>query len=178
MTEAALAPLERAQKLAGGAATVAVVGAILIAIGAVAREIVPPAAEALRSGEVTPDLAGVLNFIRPVGAFVILAVPGLILAGALLDLSKVLDEYGAGRFFTLKASAGVRKAAEAALWALAFKVLISPTVFSWITQEGRGFIWHFEPFDLGLMAFAAFVAVLGRVLEAAARIKEENEQIV
>jgi hypothetical protein len=178
MTEAAVAPLARAQKLAGGAATVAVIGAILIAIGAVAQEIVPPAVGALRSGEVTPSLTGVLNFIRAVGAFSILAVPGLLLAGALLDLSKVLDEYGAGRFFTLKASVGVRKAAEGALWALAFKIIISPTLFSWITHEGRGFLWQMEPFDLGLVGFAAFVAVLGRVLEAAARIKEENEQIV
>ena len=29
-----------------------------------------------------------------------------------------------------------------------------------------------------LIAFAAFVMVLGRVLEAAARIKEENDEIV
>jgi hypothetical protein len=35
-----------------------------------------------------------------------------------------------------------------------------------------------EPFDVGLIAFAAFVAVLGRVLEEAARIKAENDQIV
>ena len=34
MTEAALAPLQRAQQLAGGAATVAVIGAVLIALGA------------------------------------------------------------------------------------------------------------------------------------------------
>jgi hypothetical protein len=178
MTEAAVAPLARAQKLAGGAATVAVIGAILLVIGAVGREIVPPAVEVLRNGEVTPDLAGVLNFIRAVGAFVVLAVPSFILAGALLDLSKVLDEYGAGRFFTVRASAGVRSAAESALWALGFKIVGSPTIFSWITQEGRGFVWHMEPFDFGLIGFAAFVAVLGRVLEAAARIKEENEQIV
>ncbi|MGQ0531451.1 MAG: DUF2975 domain-containing protein [Caulobacteraceae bacterium] len=178
MTEAAVAPLVRAQKLAGVAATVAVVSAILIAIGAVASNVVAPAAEALRSQEVTLDWRGALNLVRAVGAFVVLAVPSFLLAGALLDLSSVLDEYGKGRFFTLKASAGVRKAAESALWALAFKVLISPTIFSWITHEGRGFIWHLEPFDLGLIAFAAFVAVLGRVLEAAARIKQENDEIV
>ncbi|MEQ1818015.1 MAG: DUF2975 domain-containing protein [Terricaulis sp.] len=178
MTEAALAPLQRAQQLAGGAATAAVVGAVLIVIGAVGREILPPAAEALRSGEVTPDLAGVLNFIRAVGAFIVLAVPSFLLAGALLDLSKVLDEYGKGHFFTLKASAGVRSAAEYALWALGFKIVGSPTIFAWITQEGRGFEWHMEPFDFGLIGFAAFVAVLGRVLEAAAKIKQENDEIV
>ncbi len=178
MAEAALLPLERAQKLAGGVATVAVVGAILIALGALAREVLPPAAEALRSGEVTPDLAGLLNFVRAVAAFTILAAPSLILAGALLDLSAVLEEYGKGQFFTLKAAAGVRKASEGALWALAFKIVISPTLFSWVAQEGRGFIWRMETFDLGLVAFAAFVFVLGRVLEAAARIKQENDEIV
>lgn len=177
MTEAALAPLQRAQQLAGGAATVAVVGAVLIALGAVA-EGASPALRALQRQEVTFDLRGVLELLKAFGLFWVLALPSFLLAGALLDLSKVLDEYGKGRFFTLKASAGVRKAAEGALWALAFKIVASPTIYSWITHEGRGFIWHMEPFDLGLIGFAAFVAVLGRVLEAAARIKEENDEIV
>lgn len=177
MTEAALAPLQRAQQLAGGAATAAVVGAILIALGAVADG-ASPALAALARHEVTFDLRGVLELFRAFGLFMVLALPSFLLAGALLDLSKVLEEYGKGQFFTLKASAGVRKAAEGALWALAFKIVASPSIYSWITQEGRGFIWHFEPFDLGLVAFAAFVAVLGRVLEAAARIKEENDEIV
>lgn len=177
MTEAAVAPLQRAQQLAGGAAVAAVVGAVLIALGAVADG-ASPALEALQRQVVTPDLHGVLNAINAFAQFWVLALPSFLLAGALLDLSKVLDEYGKGQFFSLKASAGVRKAAEGALWALGFKVVGSPTIYSWITQEGRGFIWHFEPFDLGLMAFAAFVAVLGRVLEAAARIKSENDEIV
>jgi hypothetical protein len=177
MTAAAAAPLERAQKLAEAAVTIAVIAAILIAIGSVA-DVVAPGLRALRDGEVTPDWAGALNLFRAVGASIVLALPGLLLAGALLDLSRVLDEYGKGQFFTLRASAGVRKAGEDALWALAFKILISPTLYAWITQEGRGFIWRMEPFDLGLVAFAAFVMVLGRVLEAAARIKQENDQIV
>ncbi|MGD9817031.1 MAG: DUF2975 domain-containing protein [Hyphomonadaceae bacterium] len=177
MTQAASAPLARAQELAGGAATVAVVAAILIAIGGAAT-VGGPAAAALRSQEITPDLEGALNLFRAVGGFIVLAVPAFILAGALLDLGRVLEEYGKGQFFTLRASAGVRKAGEGALWALAFKILISPTLFSWITNEGRGFIWHMEPFDMGLIAFAAFVMVLGRVLEAAARIKQENDEIV
>jgi len=177
MTEAALAPLQRAQQLAGGAATAAVVGAILIALGAVADG-ASPALTALARHEVTFDLRGVLELFRAFGLFMVLALPSFLLAGALLDLSKVLDEYGKGHFFTVKATTGIRKAAEGALWALGFKIVGSPTIYSWITQEGRGFIWHFEPFDLGLIGFAAFVAVLGRVLEAAARIKEENDEIV
>jgi len=177
MTQAASAPLARAQELAGGAATVAVIAAVLIALAGAAT-VGGPAAAALRSQEVTPDWQGALYLARAIASFTVLALPLFLLAGALLDLGKVLEEYGKGQFFTLRASAGVRKAGEGALWALAFKILISPTLFSWITNEGRGFIWHMEPFDVGLIAFAAFVMVLGRVLEAAARIKQENDEIV
>src|SRR5690606_5332846 len=134
MTEAALAPLQRAQQLAGGAATAAVVGAILIALGAVADG-ASPALTALARHEVTFDLRGVLELFRAFGLFMVLALPSFLLAGALLDLSKVLDEYGKGHFFTLKASTGIRKAAEGALWALGFKIVGSPTIYSWITQE-------------------------------------------
>ena len=178
MTEAARAPLERAQELAGGAATVAVVAAILISLGAVTRDIAAPALDAWRSQEITPDWRGALTLLKTIATFSVLVIPSFMLAGALLDLSGVLNEYGKGQLFTLKASAGIRKAAEGALWALAFKVMISPTLFSWITGEGRGFIWRFEAFDLGLVAFAAFLIVLGRVLEAAARIRAENDDIV
>lgn len=177
MTEAALAPLQRAQQLAGGAATVAVVASVLIALGAVSQG-VSPALNVFATREVTPDLEGVAAVINAVGIFWIIVLPSFLLGGALLDLSKVLDEYGKGQFFTPRASTHVRKAGEGALWALGFKIVGSPTLLSWVTQEGRGFIWHFETFDLGLIAFAAFVAVLGRVLEAAAKIKQENDEIV
>jgi hypothetical protein len=178
MTEAAIPPLERAQKLAGGAATFAVIAAILIAIGAAAQVVAAGWVEAVQEQQLRPDWRGALNLARHIATFAVLAIPSFLLVDALLGLSRVLDEFGKGQFFTLRASLGVRKAGESALWALAFKILISPTVFSWITHEGRGIVWHMEPFELGLIAFAAFVMVLGRVLEAAARIKEENDQIV
>lgn len=177
VTEAAAVPLARAQKLAGGAATVAVIAAIIVAIAAVA-DVAAPSVQALREGVVTPDWRGALAIFRAVGSFLVLALPGFLMAGALYELGQVLGEFGEGRFFTLKASRSVRKAGESALYAVVFKIVAAPTLYSWITQEGRGFIWQLEPFDLGLLAFAAFVMVLGRVLEAAARIKDENDQIV
>lgn len=177
MTEAALAPLQRAQQLAGGASTAAVIGAILIILGAVAQG-ATPAMDTLLDQQVTFDLESTLALVHAFGLFWVLALPSFLLAWALLDLSKVLDEYGKGHFFSLKASAGVRKAAEGALWALGFKIVGSPTIYAWITQQGRGFEVEMEPFDIGLVGFAAFVAVIGRVLEAAARIKEENDEIV
>lgn len=178
MTNAAAQPLQRAQNLAERAGTVAIIAAVLIVLETVARELVGPALDIFRRAEFTPDWRGVLALFNTILAHGFLAAPGFLLAGALYELAGVLDEYGKGQFFTLRASAGVRKAGESALWALAFKVVISPTVFSWLTGDGRGLIWRFETFDLGLVAFAAFVMVLGRVLEAAARIKAENDEIV
>ena len=121
-----------------------------------------PALDALLDQQVTFDPKSTLALVHAVLLFWVVALPSFLLAGALLDLSKVLDEYGKGQFFSLKASAGVRKAAEGALWALGFKIVGSPTIYAWITQEGHGFEWQMEPFDLGLVGFAAFVAVLGR----------------
>ncbi|MBU6371564.1 MAG: hypothetical protein KJS97_02465 [Alphaproteobacteria bacterium] len=177
MTDAIAVPLARAQTLAAGAATVAVVGAGLVALGALAGGSAP-LVTALRTQEVTLDLKGMAAFASAIGVFTLLALPGLLLAGALLDLSKVLDDFGKGQVFTLTASAHLRKAGEGALWALAFKVVATPTIVSWITHEGRGVIWKIEAFDIGLIAFAAAIVVLGRVLEAAAQIKSDNDQIV
>ncbi len=177
MTEAALAPLQRAQQLAGGAATAAVVGAVLITLAAVAQG-ASPALDALSREVLTFDVRSIARVITLLAIFWVVALPNFLLAGSLLDLSKVLEEYGKGQFFTLKASAGVRKAAEGALWALGFKVVGSPTIYSWLTNEARGFEYHVETFDYGLFAFAGVVMVIGRVLEAAARIKEENDEIV
>lgn len=177
MTQTAAAPLARAQSIAGGAATAALVGAGLIALAGVAGE-VDPVLAALRAEEATPDLRGAGVVLTAIGVFTLMAMPSLLLAGALLDLGKVLDAYAKGAFFTAKASAGVRKAGEGALWALGFKVVATPTLVSWITHEGRGVTWRIEAFDIGLIAFAAFVMILGRVLEAAAHIKAENDEII
>jgi len=72
MTEAALAPLQRAQQLAGGAATAAVVGALRIALGAVADGAAPALAR-LTAQEVTFDLPSVLAVLNALLLFWVLA---------------------------------------------------------------------------------------------------------
>ncbi|MFZ4603518.1 MAG: hypothetical protein ACOYM8_13805 [Caulobacterales bacterium] len=177
MTEAATAPLARAQSLAGSAATAAAIGAGLVAVTAGVNEGVP-LITSLRAQEVTLDLQGLAALATAIGVSTLLALPSLLLAAALFDLSKVLDDFGKGQVFTLRAGSHLRAAGEGALWALGFKVVASETIVSWITHEGRGLIWRIEPFDIGLIAFAAAIVVMGRVLEAAAQIKAENDQIV
>lgn len=178
MNEAAVAPQARAQKLATTASTVATIAAIIIGIAAVTDTLAAPALEALARTEARWDWASVGDLVRAILMHLILALPSFLMAGALYELAHVLNAYAEGRFFTLDASKALRKAGESALWAMAFKIVASPTIHSWVSQESRGFIWTFESFDLGLIAFAAAVMVLGRVLEAATAIKAENDEIV
>jgi len=172
VTQVVSLPLDRAKQLADGVATVAVVGAVLIALVAVTGEVDPIIIAGLNR-EVTPDTVGLAALLNAVGVFCLMALPSLLLAGALLDLNKVLDEYVKGQFSTLRASKYVRKVDEGAIWALVFKVVAAPTMVCWIAHEGRGFNWHMDPFDVGLFAFGSAVMVLGRV----AKIKAENDEI-
>lgn len=175
MNTAIAAPLARAQKLAEVASTVAVVAASVLVITA-AVNVGAPALRALPGLE--PGWSGAHALIQLVGAQLILALPSFILAGACLDLGRVLNEYAGGRFFTTRASANVRKAGEGILYAMAFQCFLSPTIYSVITDYGRSLTVRFETFDLGLIAIGAFVMVMGRVLEAAAALKADNEEIV
>lgn len=178
MSTVALEPLQRARKLAGAASVLAVVAIVMILISTVLGDVVAPTVRALRSAGLTPDWTGLAELTRILGPNLIAAGPNLLLAGALGELCKVLKEYEHGRFFSLGAALGVRMTGEWALWALGFKILLAPTLLGYVTGEGRGFVMHFETFDLALIAFAAFVMLMGRVLEAAAAIKAENEEIV
>lgn len=183
MSTAVLDPLERARKLAGVASVLAVVAVVLILVTALLDVLAPALRDVIApmlrgEGGLTFDGAGLRQLIRVLGASLISAAPSFLLAGALGELCKVLKEYEHGRFFSLGAALGVRMTGEWALWALGFKILLAPTLLGYVTGEGRGFVLHFETFDLALIAFAAFVMLMGRVLEAAAAIKAENEEIV
>lgn len=177
MAAEAVQPLESARKLAGAGAAASVIAGILVLIAAVTGQVVAPAIYAARDTVITADLEGVVAFVNIILTNGLAALPSFLLAGALFDLHGVMQEYEQGRFFTAKSSTGVRKVGEALLWALAAKVAIVPFALYFITGEGNLGL-KFEIFDLGLVAIAVFVALIGRVLEAATAIKTENEQII
>ena len=177
MNTAIAAPLARARKLAHGSSVVAIIAAIMLIVSAVA-DVAAPALRSLR--DLSPGWEGTLELIRIISGRMLLAAPIFLLAGVCIDLRRVLLEYAGGRFFTLRASAGVRKAGEGVLWAMAFKCVLSPWLYSIIMEGVRGGPprVHFEYFDLGLLALGFFVMVMGRVLQAAAALKAENDEIV
>jgi hypothetical protein len=177
MDTAISAPLAHAQQIARGASAVAIIAGVMLAL-TVALDVAVPGLRAL------PDLAsgwdGAAALINLVGARLLLALPSLLLAGVCFDLSRVLGEYAQGHFFTRRASLGVRKAGEGVLWAMAFKCVLSPTLYAYVAEGARGGppIVRFETFDLGLIALGFFIMVMGRVLQAAAALKAENDEIV
>ncbi|HRO02752.1 MAG TPA: DUF2975 domain-containing protein [Terricaulis sp.] len=177
MNTAIAAPLARAQQLAQASSVVAVIAAIMLAITA-ALDVAAPGLRALP--DLAPGLEGTLALLHILGAQAILALPSFILAGVCFDLSRVLRAYAAGHIFTRRASAGVRKAGEGILWAMAFKCLLSPALYSIVAEHARGNVFNlrFETFDLGLIALGFFIMVMGRVLQAAAALKAENDEIV
>jgi hypothetical protein len=177
MNTAIAAPLARARKLAEASSVIAVIAAIMLIVLAIVA-VAAPALRALVGLE--RGWEGTLALIQVVGAQLLLATPTLLLAGVCIDLRRVLDEYANGRFFTQRASAGVRKAGEGILVAMAFKCVLSPWLYEIVAEGVRGGppSVHVESFDLGLIALGFFVMVMGRVLEAAAALQAEHDEIV
>jgi hypothetical protein len=177
MTDAAVAPLARAQKLAETASWLALGAMILIVLSVINEYFVNPVTAQIVARE-DDALHAVLALLHAVAINSILAAPALLLVGALSDLRAALREYEAGRFFSVTSIAAVRSAGEWTLWALGMKVVGAPTLHAWVSGDPGGVRWSYESFDLGLAAIAAFVMLIGRVLEAAAAIKAENDEIV
>jgi hypothetical protein len=166
------APLSRAQKLASGAGAWVTVGIVVLVATTVAEQIGAPLLEGFGENPKWQDV------VRTLAGNLVLAMPSILLACALWELKKVLDEYERASFFTHRASRAVRHAGEWALWALGYKIIAAQTLYGFITQTSRRIEINFESFDLGLIAFAGFVMLVGRVLEAATAIKKENDEIV
>jgi Protein of unknown function (DUF2975) len=174
MTDAAVAPLARAQKLAETASWLALAAIVMIVLSTLNELSLGQALEKAREG--ASD--SVFTLIKTVARNSILAAPAWLLVGALFDLRVALREYENGRFFSVKSSAAVRSAGEWTLYALGAKIIGAPTLYAWVSGQPGGFHFNYESFDLGLVAIAAFVMMIGRVLEAAAALKAENDEIV
>ncbi len=176
MNDTIVAPLARAQKLAETANWLALAAIVMIVLSTVGEFFVGPVLERIETFDQLR--AAFVSLLIVVAINAILATPAFLLVGALSDMRVALTEYEGGRFFSGKANHAVRSAGEWTLYALGMKIVGAPTLHSWVEREHGGIQINYESFDLGLIAFAAFVVLVGRVLEAAAAIKAENDEIV
>lgn len=122
-----------------------------------------------------PSLADQINAVLRVWIW---ALAPLLFVGALWHLRKALEEYAQGRFFSPESARAVRLAGEQAVYALVAQVVVSPSLDAWTSGAFRGVVWKFESVHVAMVAFAVFVAAVGRVLDLAVAIKAENDEIV
>lgn len=110
---------------------------------------------------------------------VIKAVPPLLLASSMLGLTKVLQEYEAGRYLSRAASTALKGVGQGGLLALLLNVIVVPPVVAILRGESVWSALNPDVFDLCVMMFASTVLTVGYVLEGAAKdLKADNDQIV
>lgn len=178
MPEAAVQPLEQARSLARTASGLAIVAMIIIIVTTAIRDFAMPAIAGFMEARANGGAEGGLAILKGFAIGALSAAPNFLLVQALSQLQTVLREYQAGNFFTPRAAHAVRKTGEAILWALAVKIAVTPTIVGFISGSADGPRLAFETFDLGLIALALFVLLMGRVLEGAVAIKADNDQII
>lgn len=158
-------PLTQAQTFAQSAHIFIVVAVGILALTGLADVIAPIVRAA--PGEVVRDGAAGLASAAPLFLFAL----------ALWSLNRALGEYKGGVFFSLRSA---RAILHAGLWAdaaMIMKVLVTPTILGALVHE-PGLHVDFERADFGVMALAMGLTFMGRVLEGAAALKAENDQIV
>jgi hypothetical protein len=176
MTQAAVVSLDKARSVAATSRAFALAAIILVLVGVIWTHGVVASMRALAALDHEPML-GWFWWIGAVLPQIPLALPSLLLIGALEKLRDALKEYEEGRAFTPEFAKAVRLSGVYAAAALVAKVAVAPVARSIL--EGR-YRWEFnyETTDLAWFSFAIFIMALGRVLEAAVAIKAENDEIV
>jgi hypothetical protein len=159
------------------ASVLALVASIMLIVTAIVSCFVAPAFDYLRTLRSEPAL-GPFWVFEVVARQFFAALPLFLFADAMAALRRALREYGEGHFFSGTAGAAVSRAGAIVLVAMAFKIALTPTIQASIEMASFALRFDFDLFDLGLLAFALFVSAVGRVLDAAAAIKAENDQII
>ena len=113
-----------------------------------------------------------------VTAILIKALPPFILACSVFGLATVLSEYAQGRFVSLRASMGLKRAGAGGSIALVLQVL-APVGIAALHGQPLWPALNPDTFDLAVMMFASSMLMIGSELEAAAKqLQAENDQIV
>lgn len=171
MANLVLTDTERARQLAGTAQFLAVSAFVMIVASLVFSIGGPTAALIFSDNPFTRER------VHEIGLLLLDALPALLLCEAVNQLSRALQYYEKGEFFGRNAPEKVAKAGDLALEAMIAAMLVVPTLRLWVSGEG-GLDIRFEPEYAGMLAFALFISLTGRILSAAAGLKEENDAFI
>jgi hypothetical protein len=171
MTKSLSPELKQAQQIAATAQVLAVIALVIITITIVFKV----------GGPITAALFGDAKpwreHVNTIGLVLIAMLPTFLFYESINQLRHALKLYGAGEFFSAAAASRVAQAGDYAIGAIVAMILVVPNLMLWVTKRG-GFEWRFESELIGMLAFALFVAVVGRILAAATQLKTENDSFV
>lgn len=163
--------LSKAQQQAKTAQVFALIALVMIGMSIVFNTAVP----AIRI--VVDNALPWRSRVTEIGLLLVHNLPAFLLWEAVNRLHMALQHYGEGDFFSQVASRRVAEAGDYALQAMIALILIVPNLTQWIRHQG-GFDIRLEPEYYGMLAFALFIALVGRILSAATTLKEDNEGFV
>lgn len=163
--------LDKAQSLAKSAYVFAVITLVIIGLSVLTKAGLPIVQLILER-----DLPWAER-VNEAGLLLVQILPAALLFAAINQLRYALERYSEGEFFSDTSSKHVAEAGDYAVEALVAVILIVPNLTQWI-QHNIGFELRVEPEYIGMLAFAIFIAVVGRILSAAAYLEQENESFV
>lgn len=105
-------------------------------------------------------------------------LPTFIIIGVLGDFAGLFSRTGEGEVFTGRNLKTLRSAGSGLIWAAAASAIIVPTLLSWTTGDGRGFIWHINDLALGTAAMGAAILGLSHAFAEGIRLKSDSDQII
>jgi hypothetical protein len=164
-------PLKTAQDLAVTAQTLAVVALVTLTMAIIGKGGFA-IANNLFADEITWR-----ESIHNIGVTLIQLVPALLFFEATNKLRKALSTFSQGEFFSQNAAHHVAEAGITAIYAMVAVMVITPNLLAWVDKQG-GFIVVIEPEYLGMLAFALFVCLVGKILVVATALKSENDAFV
>ena len=164
--------LKQAQQLAGTAQVFAII-ALVIIVTTIAFDGGVPIGVALFD-----DSLDWREKTNRIGLLLVALLPAILFYESVNRLRLALQHYDKGEFFSAAASTRVAQAGDYAIEAMVAIILVVPNLTMWITHGGGGFDMELESATIGMLAFACFVAAVGRILTAATQLKAENDAFV
>jgi hypothetical protein len=150
-------------------ASILLIAALLLIVG---QYVLSPLGSAISSGAWgSEEIADVID-----------AAPALALAWALWETRRYLGRLARGDVFGPATTQLLGRVGDCLLWAAALSAFAVPNLRSWIDGGFGGFEWSLEAQDLVLAGLGLLLSLIGRVVrnvvEVAANLKAENDQIV
>ena len=171
MTKSLSPELQQAQELASTAQVLAVIALVFFAVTIVIEGGMPIGA-ALISDEMPWRMR-----VHKIGLVLISLLPAFLFYEAVNQLRRALKLYCDGEFFNAVAASRVAQAGDYAIGAVVAMMFVVPNLMLWVSRRG-GFEWRLESELIGMLAFALFISVVGRILTAATQLKTENDSFV